>query len=272
MTTATARLSDVFNLRSATWVFGGCGGTFYCAVPYLRVLLARYLPERVCCVDPDYLDHTNHTRQWPLESLKVPGDPKCLVASDALGALGGWDFRAVNGAITTNGIHMVSEQAIGPMLLVLNVDNNEARLAAREWCQIRAAYYPTAMVVSGCDGTKGQAYWGLWVPPPKTHDGCRCHGAIGVAVHDWLELHPDVEDQAVDQRTGACGGQTIFANAITGQMVGMAIEDLDRFLYDTSEDPQASEFYWAKDEKTGKLTARSTWVTPTGYVREGGAR
>jgi len=35
-------------------------------------------------------------------------------------------------------------------------------------------------------------------------------------VHDLLILHPDTNDVEEDTRTGGCGGQTIFSNAMTG--------------------------------------------------------
>jgi hypothetical protein len=223
-----------------TWMFVGCGGTFYCATPYLAVLLARYKPKLVITVDPDSLVTTNTERQWANASTPRLG-AKVLLARFALGA-DTWAAQTQTVSERFKGADW--DELEGPVVLVVNVDSHEGRLECHKWASTRPGV--TAMVVSGCDGNKGQCLWGLYKD--------------GEAIHDWLALHPDTYDLSLDERRGTCGGQTILANAITGQLVGMAVEEaFDAMLWLPEVPDVVGERYWRRESRPGKPLAFRAW-------------
>jgi hypothetical protein len=216
------------NGKDMTWVFVGCGGTFYYATPYLSVLLARYKPKKVITVDPDQIDTESASRQWA--NMNIGSRYKAMLAHSALG-LDLWDAESCSFVRWFNhGAGLAEAIGIGaPVVLVVNVDNHSGRLECQQWASSRDGM--TGMVVSGCDGEKGQCVWGLYKD--------------GEAVHNWMALHPDTYDTSIDERRATCGGQTVRANALTGQLVGACLEECMEAMLDSPVYPeQVSEFYW----------------------------
>jgi hypothetical protein len=231
------------------WAFVGLGGTFYGFLPYLGTLLANWKPPRVHLVDHDCLREENLARQWslhgyylPRPSDRTPSNPEeeilPLMAKASLArtiltpANPSTEFLSYVEKFPPLHLHLGDQ----PLLLVVNVDNDEARLAARKWCLERKGH--TTMVVSGCDMAveggeargNGQAYYGEY--------------GDTVQPHDWHRRHPDVGDADPPEHP-LCGGQTIMANALTGTLVGVAME---KVLQD-NQHPRApggpvEEYYW----------------------------
>lgn len=243
-------------MRGATYVFVGCGGTFWCGTPYLSNLMRRYKPIEVHMVDPDVLLEGNLDRQWTNRASAVLS---CLedhidcwkvdIAGEA------FDYGGAIEDHTSKFEDWTAKDGLeGPVVVVVNVDSNRSRLAIREWCRDRGTKELTAMVVSGCDGGGGQAYWGVWGTPPHLRD------------HDWLPLHKDVETEPdlVVRREHGCGGQTTFANALTGQLLGMSIENLTQYVETTPSDIQE---YWWEINPAGRYRSWSLLVMPTGPAK-----
>lgn len=240
-------------MNGAEYAFVGCGGTFWCGTPYLSNLMRRYKPSKVRLVDPDALGDQNYDRQWSnfVHHSKVKVD----VAQEALGLVAGSNGNCIHHVVRfEDWLH--KDQLEGPLVVVVNVDSNRSRLAIREWCMDRGAGgLLTAMVVSGCDGGGGQAYWGMWGTPPHLRD------------HDWLPLHEDVETEPdlVVRPEHGCGGQTTFANALTGQLLGLAIENMTQYVEVPGSD--LNEYWWERNQ-AGRFRSWSLLVKSTGPVKE----
>jgi len=210
------------------WVFVGCGGTLYGASAYLSVLHRRYDPKKTFLIDPDAVESENFDRQWP---GWCPGNSKVSAAEEVLvdrrrpGAVVGIvdTFRADDS--------LLEESTDGrPVLAIVNVDNDQARLDVADWLESRVS--DGVMIVSGCEHDKGQCYPGIWLG--------------GEAVYDWREHHPDVGQPSPTGPT--CNLQNIRANALTGVLVGMCLEDL---ATSHSRPGMVTEFYWSFDRTRG---------------------
>jgi hypothetical protein len=215
------------SLKDYVWVFVGCGGTFYAASPYLAVLRRRYAGGGTILIDPDDLKKDDHDRQWPAycAGFKVEAAANaldCDMATQMVGSFNSSD-RVLEGP--TDG---------QPVLAIVNVDNDQARLAVADWLASRVS--PGIMVVSGCERLFGQCYPGVWMD--------------GEAVHDWRDCHPDVGTESGSMHR--CNLQDIRANALTGVCVGMCIEDIARRV-ENQEWGHLREFYWHIDEKREAL-------------------
>jgi hypothetical protein len=128
----------------------------------------------------------------------------------------------------------------GPVILFVNVDNDDARLAIREWCYTRDDM--TLMIMSGCDMNYGQVYYGVY----------RDKGAI----HDWFPLHTDVggDKKPIQQNDGGCGAQSTLSNFVTSSLFAPATLHATKFLGDEADWPeQANEWYWRRDKETGTM-------------------
>jgi hypothetical protein len=95
-------------------------------------------------------------------------------------------------------------------------------------------------VVSGCERDYGQVYAGVWQG--------------GEAIHDWRDHHPDVG--GASGPVNPCNLQNIRANALTGPLVGMCIEELAQHV-EIESWASIQEFYWTIDSM-GKLSVYST--------------
>lgn len=218
------------NLKEYVWVFVGCGGTFYAASPYLAVLAKRYYGTQALFLDPDAVRSDNFDRQWPgfiMGESKVELARNALGLPSALGIVGRFDpvDRSLNKA--TEG---------RPVLAIVNVDNDEARLNVADWLSSRIS--TGIMVVSGCEKTLGQCYPGVWNE--------------GEAILDWRTLHPDVGHTS-GSSDDPCNAQTIRSNALTGVLVGMCIEDIAEWLTSAGSHEVLSEFYWDIDPETDRV-------------------
>jgi hypothetical protein len=208
-------------------VFAGCGGTFWTATPFLSALLKKIRPDLVAFVDPDFLTAENKHRQW------VTSEVERAKASLAAEAVLGADWRArciteIDPFPESTRLHPeVWARFNGvDLIVVCNVDTNQARLNIRNWCRQREGF--CAMVVSGCDRTYGQVYYGIWQDRE--------------ALLDWLPAHPDVEEQT--QPRDACG-QNIMSNAQTGVFLGWAIQDVVSVYINGTD--VGKEYYWKKE-------------------------
>lgn len=225
------------DLRDYTWVFVGCGGTFYAASPYLAVLAKRYCRSKAILIDPDTIGSEDYDRQWP----GYPnGWTKVEAAQNALCVEG-----ATRLACRFRADDTVLEEATDgrPVLAIVNVDNDEARLDVANWLASRIS--PGIMVVSGCERNFGQCYPGVW-------DG-------GEAILDWRALHPDVGDTSAPP-VNPCNLQDVRANALTGVLVGMCIEDVADWLRVVSSE-FLSEFYWGIYPETKRVKMWESVVT-----------
>jgi len=232
------------DLSNCTWVFVGCGGTFYCAVPPLATLLRAHRPHLAVFVDPDKLEPQNLDRQWSnynQYNAKLYKADMALRQTLPTDCPGDW-YCCVFPAERL--------KLNGPVLLIVNTDNNDSRMDCRQWCLNHSA--ETAMIVSGCDGAHGQVVWGLYGQGPTGEWG----EPTGPACVDWLERHPDVDtDRAEDSRDGGCGGQTVYANALTAALLPLAIGNLAAYLKGESH---PKEYYWRIGR--GRLTASTVVI------------
>lgn len=217
------------DLKDYTWVFVGCGGTFYAASPYLAVLVKQYCSRPVILIDPDTAEEGNASRQWPHLSQ---GESKVMAGSIALSPRHQVEIEGRFSASDS----LLEELTDGrPVLAIVNVDNDEARLDVANWLGSRVS--PGIMVVSGCERTHGQCYSGVWDE--------------GEAILDWRTFHPDVGGGGAAP-VNPCNLQDVRSNALTGVLVGLCIEDVDRWLEDTSLEA-LSEFYWDLDPETLRI-------------------
>jgi len=207
-------------LDEYVWMFIGCGGTFYAASSYLAVLYRRYNPETTILIDPDIVEEDNYDRQWPGFS---PGVSKADVANELL-----CDHRhntCIVGKFNPCDPLLDKHTDGKPVLAIVNVDNDMARLQVADWLENRIS--PGIMVVSGCERTFGQCYPGIWM--------------AGEPIFDWRDYHRDVGTGP--SSPDRCNAQDIRANALTGTLVGMCIEDIaHRLAYTNLMD--VTEFYW----------------------------
>lgn len=218
-------------------VFVGCGGTFFMGMPLFKVLVHRYKPKTLF-IDPDTVLGKNQDRQWPHAGRR--GRAKSCIAAEEFGvhnlSAGVCSFAEFIEepenplAISRHG-DRPNTVKLGDVLVVVNVDNDKARLEVREWCRNRKGW--SGMVLSGCEVNFGQAYWGVWEDMN--------------ALHDWAVMHKDV-GQVEEDIGHPCAPQTAEANALTGVMAGLALGDLLE-LYRTREIPdRVREYYWSRDE------------------------
>ncbi len=214
----------------STWtlVIVGCGGTLWCATPYLSALIRRFGFKKVILIDPDVLTAENLGRQWCNFGDSV-GSSKVQLAATALGCSNATlvqsTFWEATRKVTTKGTKT---------LFLVCTDNNESRLEVSNYVMT----FGGAIVLCGCDGGGGQAYWGA---------------NTELLHYDLVGHHPDLKDGGGEPRTEAgCGGQTTYANAITGQLLCMCIEDLADILRDPYVG--AREFWWEKN-KVGRFRA-----------------
>lgn len=232
-------------------VFVGCGGTFFMGMSYFKVLVRRYKPRQLLFVDPDRLVGKNQDRQWPCKSNR--GQYKAVIAGEEFGpdrdpdvATDVMSFGELVELEKKN--QLLSEGC--DVLVVVNVDNDAARLEVREWARSRKGW--TGMVVSGCEADYGQAYWGAWED--------------GATIHNWLALHRDVgRGEGTEHR---CTPQTAESNALTGTLTGLALADV-LTVYRMKEvggvlPTMVREYYWSVDA----LKRVKSWTLEV--VRQGG--
>lgn len=219
------------DLKDYMWVFVGCGGTFYAASPYLAVLAKRFCRRYPLLIDPDSIDIDvgDSDRQWPgfpagQDKVEAAQNALFLPAATKLVC----KFQADD--------PMLEAETDGrPVLAIVNVDNDRARLDVADWLASRVS--PGIMVVSGCERTFGQCYPGVWDQ--------------GEPILDWRTLHPDVGDTSTAP-INPCNLQDVRANALTGVLVGLCIENVARWLSDQSQE-FLSEFYWDMDAVTSRI-------------------
>ncbi len=225
-------------LEDYVWIFVGCGGTFYAASPYLAVLYKRYHPDTLILMDPNVVKDNGQDRQWPGWN---PGISKVSVAEEAL-IQGDRDFQVINLVDKFNLTDsMLCKHTEGkPVIAIVNVDNNEARLDVARWLADRCS--DGIMIVSGCERTFGQCYPGIWKD--------------GEPVYDWRESHRDVVQGSSSFSDNPCNAQNVRANALTGVLVGMCIEDVAQMI--AREWYTVQEFYW--DIRSGSLRMWTTFV------------
>lgn len=242
-------------------VFVGCGGTFWTSSPYFSYLLQEIRPASVYAIDPDKLTEENLERQWCNYSDRNVGVAKATCAMREI-ALQDRTTCGVYGVAVKkfqewmNDVDAQEDLEDKPVLVIVNVDNDEARLAVREWCQQR--FRQTIMVMSGCDMNYGQVYYGVY------------QGAGGLpAKHDWFDLHTDVGKRAEPiQRDGVgCGAQSTLSNFMTGALFAPAIEEAVQWFRDEWTVKTVGEWYWRRFED-GKLKAWTQYALPSGLEVE----
>lgn len=232
----------------------GCGGTFWCATPLLSALLKQMEPRRVRLFDPDVLEEKNLSRQWVnAEGLvarpDLIGTPKVVLAAKALG------YKC---ELFKECFNLMTDLQDNHTLVIVNVDNNRSRVLA--WERMSSSPYDTVFVVSGCDGGGGQVYYGVR----------RVYPSGGVyADYDWVDYHPDVQEDpgGEPRREMGCGGQTVYANAITGQLLGFTImQSWER--YTGGEGTPVKEWCW--DYNSAKRLRVQERIIVKAYVDEEG--
>lgn len=229
----------------AEWyvIFVGCGGTFYTAIPTIAQWLQKWRPGAVEFVDHDGLEEENFRRQWALIGRRMP---KAFAAAQVFKQFTPFRTASRFAEFARSRMGYKPEIMPSPVLLVVNTDNNASRLECRQWCIDTSKITTAGMVVTGCDGEKGQAYSGLWTP-------------MGTQ-HDWLPVHEDVLDTTVEQHP-PCGGQTLESNALTALCLGRALENFGQQVTSNPTVPP-EEHYWEKNAETGlvKLWSRKAPV------------
>ena len=226
-------------------VFVGCGGTFWTASPYFSALLREMKPALVWTVDPDRITKKNRERQW-CNLIVSKHRAKAACAMEAVSPLSDLFPQQGISVQKFNDWSQAAEvkEAIWDkkILLIVNVDNDKARLDIRKWAIQHSER--VVMVLSGCDKNFGQVYYGVY--------------GAGEIVHDWLPLHSDVgkrkkkpgqtRQQGCADRTDA-PTQTAMSNCLTGALFAPAIDDARRFLELNSDTTpkEAGEFYWRRD-------------------------
>jgi hypothetical protein len=238
-------------------VFVGCGGTYWTSANYFCSLLKRLQPSAIHYVDPDRLTERNTDRQWCQGDHAEDGVSKVGAAS--------YDFTPRELGARTFSSPLTFQQwadkwtdagAVAlhkDVLVIVNVDNDDARLAIRKWCMGRDGR--TLMVMSGCDMNYGQVYFGVYEK-------------LG-AVHDWKPFHLDVGDpdhQPIDGgEPRGCGAQSTLSNYMTGALFAPAILEAMKFWRpDTTLPDQVGEYYWRRDERHDTIRAYTAKVVRTG--------
>ena len=204
------------------WVFVGCGGTFYAASSYLSVLCKRYCRGTMILVDPDIVGIDGQDRQW---SGWNPNQSKVEVAGYILDQDDLVPITLVSKFDPADSL-LCKHTEGKPVMAIVNVDNNEARLDVARWLADRCS--DGIMIVSGCEKTFGQCYPGIWKD--------------GEPVYDWRESHRDVVQGSSSSSDNPCNAQDVRANALTGVLVGMCIEDVAQKM--TEGWYTTREFYW----------------------------
>jgi hypothetical protein len=230
-------------------VFVGCGGTFWTAHPYFSSLLRVLSPNWVYYVDPDKLTRENTVRQW-CNSEDLVGVSKAKCAGKLLTWPSGPIYDACvqrfeEWARDTNTQRVLETSEV---LVIVNVDNDDARLAVRTWCLEHPQR--AVMVMSGCDLNYGQVYYGVY--------------DRNEAIHDWLPLHPDVGNrEAPIQHAGmGCGAQSTLSNMVTGALFAPAIEEAIRWFRTDCDLEDVGEWYWRLAEGVTKAwTSRAALYT-----------
>lgn len=212
-------------LKDFVWVFVGCGGTFYTASPYLAVLRKRYQGDSTTLlIDPDEIVSGNYERQWPGiygGTLKVTCAERSLI-------LGPTQTVKLAAMFSPTDNILARETDGQPVLVIVNVDNDNARIVVADWLASRMS--TGIMVVSGCERSLGQCYSGVWMDSQP--------------VHDWRDHHKDVGQG--EGGTNRCNVQDVRANAMTGVLVGMCIESIALNVQNNMWD-QVQEFYWGME-------------------------
>jgi hypothetical protein len=228
-------------LEDYVWVFVGCGGTFYAASPYLAVLCKRYCKTPLIIIDPKGVRESDHGRQWTGWTL---GSSKVGAASEMLNDRSQRSESILIGESFSSDDRILSATTEGkPVIAIVNVDNNAARLEVAEWLAGRVS--DGIMIVSGCERTFGQCYPGIWKD--------------GEPVYDWRENHKDVVQDSSSSPSNPCNAQDVRANALTGVLVGMCIEDVALMMANKVDGMDVVEFYWSVTD--GPLGALRMWTT-----------
>lgn len=223
------------------FVFAGCGGTFWTATPQLAALTKKYKPDLVLYIDPDRLEGHNLERQWV---LATEGQEKAEAAMLACSDSRAMYFPETFPPSMRSGINDEIEDG-DRVIVVTNVDSNPARVKIRDWCLNRRGW--TAQIVSGCDLTYGQVYYGIYVDR---------HPLV-----DWIENHPDVVEPT---EPGPACGQNISSNAMTGVFLGWALQEVMLHAEDPGYAP-VQEYYWKVDGE-GRVRVWTELVQKTGEV------
>ncbi|KKL87890.1 hypothetical protein LCGC14_1930160 [marine sediment metagenome] len=223
-------------LEDYVWVFVGCGGTFYAASPYLAVLCKRCGCTAPLLIDPDQVTLDNQDRQWA-----GYGSPysKVEAAEEVLGI--GEDATLIVDRFNPVDSVLCRHTEGKPVIAIVNVDNNAARLEVARWLSDRVS--DGIMIVSGCERAFGQCYPGIWKD--------------GEPVYDWRAHHSDVVQDSSSSSDNPCNAQDVRANALTGVLVGMCIEDIARRMSD-GDWVNVAEFYWDLRHPSESL---SMWIT-----------
>lgn len=231
-------------------VFVGCGGTFWYGRSIFSAMLKKLAPQigrggRVIFVDPDRIEEGNTTRQWcdigMLGSKAHRADESTITPGlRSLGRPYGMDFQ------TWTELNPGGRIPDGPVLVIVNVDNNRARLQVREWALQRDPR--TVMVVSGCELHHGQVYYGAY-------------GADGILTHDWYRAHKDVDDGSdyAPVGPGECGAQSVVSNALTAALFAPALDDAMKWLIQGSEPALIREWYW-RDAAVSGTPLHRAWT------------
>jgi hypothetical protein len=231
------------NPKKLEVAFIGCGGTYWTAANYLCSVVKRLGPAHIAYVDPDKLTEQNTERQWCVGNHgEFDFDYKCLLAHGLFTPeelLGGaeWLSMSVQEWLAPGG-HLED------LLLIVNVDNDRARLDMHEWCSQRREGR-TIMVMSGCDMKYGQVYYGVW--------------ENGRPIHDWRPLHlevgnPDHKPVQQEGNNRGCGAQSTMSNFVTGSLFAPALTEALKFWDPDQPDPQdIGEWYWRTSDKGFKV-------------------
>jgi hypothetical protein len=241
-------------------IFVGCGGTYWTSGNYFCSLLKRLQPLAIRYLDPDWLTPRNTERQWCREdNFNILGISKVASAKDThtpKGLLARTSARTC----TFQAWALEGDVSIGPradVIVIVNVDVDDARLAVREWCVNRGGR--TLMVMSGCDMNYGQVYFGVY----------ENYGAV----HDWKPFHLEVGDpnhKPIDgNEPQGCGAQSTLSNLMTGALFGPAILEAVTFWKPEGDLPVVvGEYYWRRNPKTYTTKAWTTVVARTAVEPE----
>jgi len=231
-------------LSDFQFVYVGCGGTFYASSPYLAVLQRRFsvADARPIIIDPDCLEEANRSRQWPRD---IKGRLKVSAAASIL------DVESIEIVERfQENDSLLEEFTEGqPVLAIVNVDNDECRLEVANWLARRVS--TGIMVVSGCEENLGQCYPGVWME--------------GQPVHDWRDAHPDVGRGGF--LADRCNPQNIRANALTGVLVGMCIEDIAKQV-ESGDWSHIKDYYWEIGDRESGPGIMWAECHSTGWTRE----
>jgi hypothetical protein len=231
-------------------VFVGCGGTFWHAGNFFTYLLKALQPGFINFVDYDEITEANAERQWcdgewigksKSEAARAWSTPAELLDRSIAYPMGFAEWARENRRRRLPQLNGDED-----ILLIVNVDNDQARLEIREWAmQYRGT---VVMVMSGCDTNYGQVYYGVY-------------GREG-AKHDWLPFHTDVgnREAPVQKNDGGCGAQSAASNFITGSLFAMAIAEGLRWFY--GEFDKVGEWYWRHDKEKGTTKVWTQAVAP----------